>query len=162
MATIDPPTTYLLIPNSAQPKRNINYAILIYVSWLKGRATVNNNYIDPAGVAGNWIIHNAISRGRLNKVVVSGSGNRNMLSGAECSISGVAVGRAGERRSRGCGQKTVPAKFFKACYLISLSEGAGSEWSLIKKYHGTEIHGRAVKPTAISRLLIYKKALADR
>jgi hypothetical protein len=86
---IDASNNVFLIPNSAQPKRNINYAILIDVSWLNGRATVNNNYIDPAGVAGNWIIHKAISRGRLNNEIVSGSGNRNMLSGAECSIRGI-------------------------------------------------------------------------
>lgn len=87
--TIDASENVFLVPNSARPKRNINYAILIDVSWLNGVATINNNYIDPAGVLGNWIIHNAITRGHLSKGIVSGSGNLNMLSGAECSIRAI-------------------------------------------------------------------------
>jgi hypothetical protein len=79
-----------LIPNSAQTKRNINYAILIDVSWLNGTATVNNNYIDPTGVIGNWIIFNTNTSGHPHRGSVNGSGNLNMRTGAQCPIRGAA------------------------------------------------------------------------
>jgi len=78
--------------NTAVATTNVNYPFLIETSHLIGSAIVNNNYIDLTGVVGSWIsIQNA--RTAPYNGTVTASGNKNMLTGATCTIGGAACSR---------------------------------------------------------------------
>lgn len=84
------PQTYLTT-GGVCPCRNINDAVLIDQSWMSGTATVNNNYVDPNGIGpGGWYTNGGNPGGGGFSGSVSGSGNKNIRTGAACTVGGTA------------------------------------------------------------------------
>ena len=70
----------MIVPGATNS--DVNYAVILDSHWINGTFTVANNYIDPRGVSGSFLLSNDQWPGPYNNGVIATSNDVNMVTGA--------------------------------------------------------------------------------